>query len=121
MPNSSNSCGSDSNEPAPRTYAPPSPHKGNYGSPSIAEFYDDAEFVEFLKQISIFVQAEDTPQKTVSSRGDAATMRNYLHRNLKDLREFYKDFKSQRTQRVQPTASKPVTGHHVRNASATER
>ena len=56
FPTSTRSGGSSSNEPAPREYAPPSPHRdtNRQSSQSLSQFYDDAEFVEFLKQISLF-------------------------------------------------------------------
>lgn len=46
-------------QPAPRQTRPPSPCRFDDSrrdvSPSIQEFYKDAEFVEFLKQIKLFV------------------------------------------------------------------
>ena len=52
-------------QPAPRQYAPPSPQRidesrRDLSSRSLKEFYSDAEFVEFLKQIELFVQQDDT-------------------------------------------------------------
>ena len=47
--------GSDDNDPIPRGEAP-SPHpKEQPAAGSISEFYKDAEFVEFLKNIQLFV------------------------------------------------------------------
>lgn len=80
-------------QPAPRTQAPSPQRKGSL-SPSIKEFYDDAEFVEFLKQIALFVQAEESPQKPVlQTDQNGFSQRSYLYRNLQDLRERFKQFK----------------------------
>ena len=46
---------SNSNDPTPRRLAPSPYPKEPTASGSLSEFYKDAEFVEFLKNIQLFV------------------------------------------------------------------
>ena len=88
--------------PAPRQYAPPTPHKIDSTvttrrdlSPSISEFYQDAEFVEFLKQIELFVRSEGSPQHqnhNLAPESYGFSQRSFLYKNLQGLRERYQEF-----------------------------
>jgi hypothetical protein len=57
--------------------------------PSLKSFYDDTEFIEFLKNISLYVTNEEEQLNTEGG--------GYLFKNLQFLRERFKDFKSKKT------------------------
>ena len=86
---------SNSADPTPRQLAP-SPYRSEAAPRSISQFYEDAEFVEFLKNIQLFVQAEESPQKSYISDRNGYSCRSYLYSNLQVLRERYKVFKQKK-------------------------
>lgn len=105
-----------SREPVPQSQNIPEPHLRSPGSTSLAQFYEDAEFVDFLKQIHLFVASENSPHKRSilsSEEKKGFSTRSYLYNNLSTLREKFKDYKHiKETLTTGPTSISTRTGNH---------
>lgn len=59
------------------------------GQGSIKTFSEDAEFIQFLKNISLYVTSQESPRDTESSQSDSGN--SVLYKNLQYLRERFKE------------------------------
>ncbi|CDW85761.1 ribosomal protein l7 l12 c-terminal domain containing protein [Stylonychia lemnae] len=62
---------------------------------SLKSFYEDAEFIEFLKNISLFVTSEQSPRESEASGGSK------LYSNLQFLRDRFQEYKQKKSTQTQ--------------------